>query len=123
MNTYTISKEHAFSASHRLLDLPQGHPCGRLHGHNYVLRITLTGTKLNTYGFLFDYGDLKPFTRWVDETLDHQHLNNVTPMQPSAENLSRWLAQRATQLLQLPAGVTISVAVSETPKTWATWTP
>jgi 6-pyruvoyltetrahydropterin/6-carboxytetrahydropterin synthase len=46
---YTISKEFNFSASHQLLGLIKDHPCGRIHGHNYTLKIFLKG---------------EPFGRW-----------------------------------------------------------
>ena len=39
----TISKEFHFSASHQLFGLKEGHPCGRLHGHNYIVKIFLSG--------------------------------------------------------------------------------
>jgi len=119
--TYTISKDFHFSSSHQLHGLRDGHPCGRVHGHNYVVRVTLQGEELNEHGFLVDYNDFKPFGQWLDDTLDHRHLNDVTTGQPSAENLARVLAQQVQGLVPLPAGVRVSVAVSETPKTWAEW--
>lgn len=121
--SYTISKEFAFSASHVLLGLPEGHQCGRLHGHNYVLKITLEGSELLPQGFLFDYGDLAPVKAMVDEVLDHRHLNDWMQVNPTAENLAHTVAKALPTLLDLPEGVRVSVGVSETPKTWAWWTP
>lgn len=122
--SYTIQKDFAFSASHRLDLLPEGHPCGRLHGHNYLVRLRLTGDKLQAVGFLYDYGDLKPFGAFVDNMLDHRHLNDVMEANPTAEALAEHLALIArTLLLELPADVEVAVGVSETPKTWAWWTP
>lgn len=121
--TYTISKEHHFSASHVLAGLEDGHPCGRLHGHNYALRITLTADDVDDVGFVVDYGELKPFTKWVDATLDHRHLNDLVEFNPTAEGLSQWLANEARTILSLPPDVVLTVAVSETPKTWAEWRP
>lgn len=118
---WTISKDFAFSASHQLHGLRDGHPCGRLHGHNYVVRISLTGSTLNSHGFIVDYGDLAPFSKWVDTTLDHRHLNDVLDMQPSAENMARLFAGTLRLMVPIPDGVSVKVAVSETPKTWAEW--
>ena len=42
---FAISKEFHFSASHRLEGLHDGHPCGRMHGHNYVVEIELATKK------------------------------------------------------------------------------
>lgn len=119
---YTISKRHHFSASHVLHGLPDGHPCGRLHGHNYEIDVRLTADTLDAVGFVYDYGKLKPFLAWVDAHLDHRHLNDEVEGNPTAENLSRILASAATVTLKVPPEVRLTVAVSETPKTWATWT-
>lgn len=121
--SYTISKEFAFSASHILHGLADGHPCGRIHGHNYTVRVELAGP-LDRHGFILDYRALTPFKTWLDDTLDHRHLNHVMPdtySNPSAENLAHWLHRQLVTVIELPAGVTASVSVSETPKTWATY--
>lgn len=120
--TYRISKDFTFSASHVLDGLPEGHQCGRLHGHNYVVRATLTSSSLNAHGFVFDYGDLAPFGQWLDKHLDHRHLNDVLAVQPSAENMCRVLRTVLREVCQIPQDVQVSVSVSETPKSWATFT-
>jgi 6-pyruvoyltetrahydropterin/6-carboxytetrahydropterin synthase len=120
---FRISKEFHFSASHQLHGLAEGHPCGRVHGHNYIARVTLSGEELGPEGFILDYNDLKPFGAWIDSTLDHRHLNERMPTQPSAENMARWMAEKLLDVLPLPAGVSVAVAISETPKTWAEWSP
>lgn len=115
---FTITKEFHFSASHILHGLPDGHPCGRLHGHNYVVIVELYGP-LNAVGFVQDYGELKPIRQYIDEELDHRHLNDVLGFQPSAENMSRYLYE-----LFKPTFPTLrSVSVKETPKTCATYRP
>jgi 6-pyruvoyltetrahydropterin/6-carboxytetrahydropterin synthase len=120
--TYRISKEFHFSASHRLDGLPDGHPCGRLHGHNYVVLLELSAPAggLDATGFVRDYGDLKEFSGWLDHEVDHRHLNEVvTDRNPSAENLCHWLYERwSPRYPELSA-----VRVSETPKTWAEYRP
>ena len=118
---YEISKEFTFSAAHQLDGLREGHPCGRMHGHNYVVRLTLRGSALNEHGFLMDYNDLKPFGAYLDDNLDHHVLNERLGVQPTAENMARVLTNIAKEHLPIPDGVTVSVSVSETPKTWATW--
>ena len=118
---YRISKEFHFSSAHQLHGLRPGHPCGRLHGHNYIARVTLQGDTLNEHGFLLDYNDLKPFGQWIDDTLDHRNLNDLLDFQPTAESMARYFAEQVAQHVAIPEGVAISVAVSETPKTWAEW--
>lgn len=117
--TFSISKDFHFSASHQLGHLPVGHPCARLHGHNYVVRVELSATDLDEQGFVVDFGDLGSFGRWVDANLDHRHLNDVLAL-PTSERLARWLADVVAELV----GVGVSgVGVSETLKTWAWWRP
>ena len=123
--SYRITKDFAFSAAHHLEGLHPGHQCGRDHGHNYLVRVELDSPLLDTHGFVYDYGDLTPFGRWLDATLDHRDLNRVWPEvgNPTAENLARNLAAQVYKTCGVPDTVTVSVGVSETPKTWAWWCP
>jgi 6-pyruvoyltetrahydropterin/6-carboxytetrahydropterin synthase len=121
--TYTISKDHHFSASHQLAGLADDHPCARLHGHNYALRVEVAAQELTGPGFVVDYGLFADYLAWVDKTLDHRHLNDQVEFNPTAENLSRWLQAHAERMIPVPPGAQVTVAVSETPKTWARWSP
>lgn len=114
---YRIEKEFSFEASHRLEGMPEGHQCARLHGHSYRVRVVLAADTLDGRGFVVDYGDLKPFRDYIDQNLDHRHLNDVLSFQPSAENIAKhlfgWCHGRWPQ--------TVEVWVSETAKTWASY--
>lgn len=118
---YRITKQFAFSASHKLDHLPEEHPCARLHGHNYVVEVVLESRELNESGFVRDYGELAPLKSFIDERLDHRHLEDVLPegMISSAENIARFLYDFAAA--RWPE--TAAVRVSETPKTWAEYRP
>lgn len=122
---YTIAKRFDFSASHILDGLPDGHQCGRLHGHNYSVEVELSAVSLPPGpGFVHDYGALAPIKRYIDDTLDHRHLNDVVNPNPTAEHLAHHLWHVASSLLDLPPGVTVSaVRVHETPKTVAEYRP
>ena len=116
---YKISKQFAFSASHVLRELPEGHPCARLHGHNYVVTIHLRSEILDKFGFVKDYGALDFVKDYIDKTLDHRHLNDVVPFHPTAENIAHYLfGVFSAKLPELYA-----VEVSETPKTSAIYEP
>jgi 6-pyruvoyltetrahydropterin/6-carboxytetrahydropterin synthase len=118
----TISKEFAFSASHILDSLPSWHMCARMHGHNYVIIIELSARveDLTPEGFVRDFRDLDAFKKWIDETFDHRHLNDVMgSVAPTSENLAIWIHDRwRDRYPELTA-----VRVSETPKTWAVFRP
>jgi 6-pyruvoyltetrahydropterin/6-carboxytetrahydropterin synthase len=114
---YIINKEFHFSASHILSGLKTDHPCSRLHGHNYVVNIFLRSEKLDETGFIIDYGALKPIKHYIDDVLDHRHLNDILTFNPTAENLSKHFYDLFKP--QFPA--LFKVQVSETPKTNATY--
>lgn len=112
---FIIRKQFPFSASHILDTLPPEHQCARLHGHNYIAEIVLKANQVDEHGFVIDYLDLRPFKQYIDDTLDHRHLNDVLPFPTSAENLAKHLFDWAKA--HWPE--TIGMRVSETPKTWA----
>lgn len=119
---YIIRKEFAFSASHRLEDLPSDHPCSRLHGHNYVVVVELRAEELNETGFVRDYRALAPVKEFIDKYLDHQDLNKFFTadalishqvINPTAENLAKFLFEAFKD--DIPE--LYAIEVSETPKT------
>jgi 6-pyruvoyltetrahydropterin/6-carboxytetrahydropterin synthase len=112
---YKISKQFSFSASHILEGLPQEHPCSRLHGHNYVVTVHLRAGQLNSAGFVKDYRELDGVKKYIDSTLDHRHLNDVLPFNPTAENMAKYLYDVFVK--DIPE--LYAVEVSETPKTTA----
>ena len=114
-----IRKEFHFSASHVLANLPEGHPCTRLHGHNYIVTVELAVRRskdLNAAGFVQDYRELDPIKKYIDSILDHKHLNDVFPgMQPSAE----LLALELYKIFKPDFPKLRAIEVCETPKTVA----
>jgi 6-pyruvoyltetrahydropterin/6-carboxytetrahydropterin synthase len=116
---FTIRKEFHFSASHQLVGLASDHPCTRLHGHNYVITVELEASKLNKVGFVTDYRDLQPMKDYIDSVLDHHHLNDIFPFNPTAELIAKALyTQFKKAFPQISA-----VECKETDKTSARYTP
>lgn len=119
---YTISKRFNFEAAHCLPHLPPEHQCARLHGHSYRVEVTLASSTLDENSFVVDYGELRALREYIDGSLDHRNLNDVIGPYigpTTAENIARylyeWCARRWPE--------TVSVSVSETQKTWATYCP
>lgn len=80
-NTVTISKEFWFSASHRI----EGHPkCGRLHGHNYKVTVTVEGI-LDERGMVIDFGDLKAKIKPIIDRLDHYTIFSASNIEAEPE--------------------------------------
>lgn len=68
-----MTQELHFCYGHRLL----GHPgkCGRLHGHNGILRITLRADALDGRGMVADFDEISSAMRqFLDERFDHRML-------------------------------------------------
>ena len=122
--TFTIAKRFSFSASHALTAVPEGHKCRRTHGHNYEVELVCAAEELDERGMVVDYFDLDPVKRFIDETVDHRHLNDVVPGEPTAERLAWWLFESLKS--ELPPEVTsriVAVRVEESPRTWAEYRP
>ena len=116
---FTICKTFDFSASHQLHGLHEGHPCGRLHGHNYTVGVILGAKTLDPLAFVMDFNELAPFKQYINDALDHRHLNDKMK-QPTSEALAYFLYQQAHRII---GPKVIAVRVSETPNTWAEWRP
>lgn len=116
---YTITKEFHFCAGHHLIGLPEGHPCAKPHGHNYLVKVELKSSVLNKHYFVQDYGELKPIKDWIDTKLDHQNLNEILTNQPSAENIAYYIYHEFKHKFPRLS----AVEVSETPKTVARYEP
>lgn len=123
---FQVSVDEGFSAGHAL----RGYrgKCENTHGHNYKVRVTLEGAKLDSIGLLCDFLHLKKIIRDVIRRLDHQFLNDLpafTRVNPSAENVAKYFYDEAAkEIAALPADARITaVTVWETDVTSATYWP
>lgn len=101
-------KEFQFEAAHRLPGVPEGHPCGRLHGHSFKVRITVEGPVDGYTGYVIDFGDIiDAFSPWL-EKLDHHYLNEVPGLEnPTSENLAIWIWDKLAGSLPLLSAVEV----------------
>ena len=122
---YEVTVERGFSSGHYLRNYKG--KCENPHGHNYKVRITLRGEKLDPAGLLLDFKDLKHVMRPVIERIDHQMLNEITPfdeINPSAENLARFFFDETNKQLREMTGGRVQVkhcTIYETDTTTATY--
>lgn len=99
-----IFREFTFEAAHRLPHVPDGHKCGRLHGHSYRVEVHIRGVVDPATGWVMDFADLKAAVGPVLERLDHNYLNEVVGLEnPTSENLARWIWDRLVDALLLSA--------------------
>lgn len=87
-----IFKEFVFEAAHRLPNVPQGHKCGRLHGHSFKAEIHVSGPVGEHTGWVMDFADIKAAFAPSYELLDHNYLNDIRGLEnPTSENIARWI--------------------------------
>lgn len=100
---FNVSKEFSFAAAHFLTKYHG--KCENLHGHNYRLIVTVTGS-LNADYLVIDFLDLKQIVKTnVLDQLDHTNLNDRFP-NPTCELVAQWIFQQlkphcAVQTVQL----------------------
>ena len=87
---YEITKQYHFSAAHALRSLPPGHKCHNFHGHNYVVEICLSGSRLDDHGMLIDFADIDWVIKPLIDSLDHKNLNELFEFATTSENLAHW---------------------------------
>jgi 6-pyruvoyltetrahydropterin/6-carboxytetrahydropterin synthase len=72
-------------------------PDSGVHGRTYLISACFTGDKLDKLGFLADERELRAALVEVAAKLDHKYLNELPQFKgvnPSAENIARWVAQK-----------------------------
>jgi 6-pyruvoyltetrahydropterin/6-carboxytetrahydropterin synthase len=121
-----------FGCAHRLNNMPVGHKCARLHGHNYRLAVRLTSKEL-TNGMVVDAGVVKEMVAPYLDNVDHYSLNDLPhdgeatkrlTAQPTAENLARWFYEGIKPIEERFPGVKIEcVAVQENGRLTAEYVP
>ena len=122
---FEVTIEETFAAGHALRNY-RG-KCENVHGHNYRCQVTLEGAELDEIGLLVDFVELKRVVHGVLDRLDHQWLNEFPPfdvLNPSAENMARYIYQQIADGLKVREGVRIAlVKLWETDTAYATYRP
>lgn len=105
-----IGKEFRFEAGHSLKLVPEGHKCGRFHGHSYKVVVYAQGFITRVNEWVIDYAEIAEAVDPIIAQLDHTDLNDILPFESTAENLAFWIGQRLCHHAWLHA-----IEVYETP--------
>lgn len=106
--SFEITRAFRFEAAHLLPKVPLGHKCRRLHGHSFVVELTVAGD-LSSEGWVCDFADLASAWAPLHEQLDHHYLNEVAGLDnPTSEILAAWIWTRIESTL--PGLVAVRVA-------------
>jgi 6-pyruvoyltetrahydropterin/6-carboxytetrahydropterin synthase len=95
---YEVTIRKTFSAAHILKEI--GGKCEDLHGHNFIVEVTVKGEALNEEDLLIDFRDLKIWTNDILGALDHKYLNEIEVfkgMNPSSEQIARYIHDRLVE--------------------------
>ena len=103
-----IFKEFSFESAHRLPNVPEGHKCGRLHGHSFRVTVFVDGPIQQPTGWVMDFADIKTAFKPILDRLDHYYLNDIPGLEnPTSEQLAIWIWKELKP--NLPALVRIRV--------------
>jgi 6-pyruvoyltetrahydropterin/6-carboxytetrahydropterin synthase len=121
---FDVSVDYGFSAGHAL----RGYKgkCENVHGHNYRVRVTISGEELDSTGLLVDFTDVRGAIKALVDRLDHRFLNDLVPfdrINPSAENLAKYFSDEIGEAFRGRNLRVASVTVWETDQSSATYRP
>jgi 6-pyruvoyltetrahydropterin/6-carboxytetrahydropterin synthase len=122
---FEVTVEDTFAAGHYLRNYKG--KCENPHGHNYRVRVTLAGERLDKAGLLLDFKDLREVMKPVIDRLDHQMMNDIEPfitLNPSAENLAKYFYDETNVFLKHETNERVrvkNVTIWETDETTATY--
>jgi 6-pyruvoyltetrahydropterin/6-carboxytetrahydropterin synthase len=118
---FEISITREFSASHQLR-LGEG-SMEPLHGHNWVVKVTVGSAELDSIGVVMDFHELERLVDQIVKPMHNRHLNDLPPFaqhNPSAEGVAFHVAKA----LAIPRNVRLlAVEVQETPGCCAIYRP
>ncbi|MBL31878.1 MAG: 6-pyruvoyl tetrahydrobiopterin synthase [Flavobacteriales bacterium] len=121
-----ITRRERFCSAHRLINNNLSEDdnqklfgkCYNLHGHNYQLFVTVTGSISTISGFVIDIKDLKQIiNNKIIKKLDHQNINEVDFMQDkitTTENLCVAIWQELVEPIRQLGGELYKIEIRET---------
>ncbi len=103
-----ITKRVTFEAAHRLPTPDAPGEYGRLHGHSFVLEVTLRGAPDSVRGWVHDLGEIKAALDDVKAKLDHAYLNDLEGLErPTLERVCAWIAGKLAPRFATLSRVTV----------------
>lgn len=84
---YYVSKRMEIAGAHRL-NLDYESKCCNVHGHNWIITVYCRAEVLNHNGMVIDFTRIKEM---IHDQLDHRYLNDVLAVNPTAENIAKWV--------------------------------
>lgn len=94
-----IACEFRYEAAHWLPNVPEGHQCGRMHGHSYHLTVNVSGP-VGDDGFVVDFAHIKNVVEPLVKRLDHHTLNEIDGLKnPTVELQLVWFWNKLAAII------------------------
>lgn len=86
-----IWRRYRFEAAHQLPNVPQGHQCGRMHGHGFEV-ILHANQNVETADMGVAFEEIDRFWQPLHQQLDYTCLNDIAGLEnPTSEVLANWI--------------------------------
>ena len=87
---YRVKKRLEIAGAHKL-SLDYESKCSNIHGHNWIVEIYMQSKDLDRNGMVMDFTHIK---KEIHDALDHKYINDVVGVNPTAENIARWICKK-----------------------------
>ncbi len=123
--SWTVRCHATFEAAHHLVDYVGGPE--PVHGHSWKIEVALGVDRLGGHDLAVDFVPTEAFVRQLASRLSGRDLNTIAPFDrknPSAENVSLWVADEIRKAGLLADGIRLEeVTVWEGPRNAVTYKP
>jgi len=107
-----IWRRYRFESAHHLPNVPDGHPCGRIHGHGFEV-ILHANQSINEQDMGVDYDFLDKCWAPLHKELDHTYLNDIPGLEnPTSEMIAAWVWKRMKEKVPQLSWVTVYETVT-----------
>jgi 6-pyruvoyltetrahydropterin/6-carboxytetrahydropterin synthase len=107
-----IWRRYRFESAHQLPNVPEGHQCGRMHGHGFEV-ILHANQSIGSADMGVDYDYLDACWAPIHAELDHACLNDIPGLEnPTSEMIATWIWNRLKHQLPQLSCVTVYETVT-----------
>jgi 6-pyruvoyltetrahydropterin/6-carboxytetrahydropterin synthase len=92
---FEISASASFEASHYIEAEAGAEHYRRVHGHSFVVTVSVAKSRPDSEGWVMDLGALETLLRKILAELDHAVLNDIPGLEkPTFENILLWIESK-----------------------------